>query len=64
MDNIEQIKANISDRLMKHLKVKDIILYGSWARKENNPDSDIDIVVILDELAIFYFIKIFFFSLF
>ena len=49
MDNIEQIKVNVSERLMKHLKVKDIILYGSWARNENNPDSDIDIVVILDE---------------
>jgi predicted nucleotidyltransferase len=49
MNSIEQIKVNVSERLMKHLKIKDIILYGSWARNENKPDSDIDIVVILDE---------------
>lgn len=49
MNNIEEIRKNISSRLLKHLKVKDIILYGSWAKNENKPDSDIDIVVILDE---------------
>ena len=49
MNSIEQIKVNVADRITKHLKVKNIILYGSWARNENKPDSDIDIVVILDE---------------
>jgi uncharacterized protein len=49
MDSIEQIKDNISNRIKGNFKVKDIILYGSWARNENNEDSDIDIVVILDE---------------
>lgn len=48
-DNIEHIKIIVADKLTKHLRIKDIILYGSWARNENKPDSDIDIVVILDE---------------
>lgn len=30
-------------------KLKDIILYGSYARFENTKDSDIDIIVLIDE---------------
>jgi len=29
-------------------RLKDIILYGSWARGQGTPDSDIDLVVVLD----------------
>ena len=29
-------------------RLKDIILYGSWARGEGNVDSDIDLVIILE----------------
>lgn len=49
MQNIDNIRAIISQKLKQQLNLKDILLFGSWARNENKPESDIDIVVILDE---------------
>lgn len=52
MQNIDNIRAVISQKLKEHLNLKEILLFGSWARNENKPDSDIDIVVILNEEGI------------
>ena len=43
---LEDIKREITITLGE--KVKEIVLYGSYARNEQNMDSDIDIVVFLD----------------
>lgn len=52
MQNIDNIRTVISQKLKEHLNLKEILLFGSWARNENKPDSDIDIVVILNEEGI------------
>lgn len=44
---LEDIKREISTSLGDELK--EIILYGSYARNEQTADSDIDIIVLLDE---------------
>ncbi|MBU0952441.1 MAG: nucleotidyltransferase domain-containing protein [Elusimicrobia bacterium] len=36
--------------LSKHLRLDDIIIYGSFIKKQNRPDSDIDIMVISKDL--------------
>jgi predicted nucleotidyltransferase len=38
----EQLQAIYGERL------KEVVLYGSWARNEGTDDSDIDIAVVLD----------------
>jgi predicted nucleotidyltransferase len=43
---LNEFRENIEKLYGKRLK--DIILYGSWARGEGNNDSDIDLVIILD----------------
>ena len=43
---VEDIRREISSSLGKELK--EIILYGSYARDEQTHDSDVDIVVLLD----------------
>ena len=49
MNNIQEIlsefKAGIKN--LYGSKLKDIILYGSWARNEAAEDSDIDLLVVL-----------------
>ena len=44
---------NVYDEFVEDLKkrsdVLGIILFGSWARGNNRPDSDVDLVVILKE---------------
>ncbi|MBM4166443.1 MAG: nucleotidyltransferase domain-containing protein [Ignavibacteria bacterium] len=45
----EQIKQEIVSRLTSNFKVKDIILFGSYAWGTPHEDSDIDLVVVLDE---------------
>ncbi|MGB9861492.1 MAG: type VII toxin-antitoxin system MntA family adenylyltransferase antitoxin [Candidatus Bipolaricaulaceae bacterium] len=36
-------------KLKEHPKVKAVVLFGSWARNEITPLSDIDLAVILDD---------------
>lgn len=45
----EDIKNKIVTRITDNLKVKNIILFGSYANGKPHEDSDIDLVVILDE---------------
>lgn len=44
----EIIIDQIRDRLKKQLDLTQIILFGSHAAKSNSPDSDIDLIVILN----------------
>lgn len=47
---ISKISKELSSDLLKHYgnKLKSIILFGSYARGDNRPDSDMDIMVIFD----------------
>ncbi|OGS18128.1 MAG: hypothetical protein A3J83_05705 [Elusimicrobia bacterium RIFOXYA2_FULL_40_6] len=36
--------------LLKHLRLDDIVIYGSFIKKQHRPDSDIDIMVISKDL--------------
>ena len=42
---LQELKNTFSDRL------KQVILYGSWARGEQNEGSDVDLFVVLDNLS-------------
>jgi predicted nucleotidyltransferase len=46
----EKIKREISKRIRENFKVKEIILFGSYARGNEGVNSDIDLIVILDEV--------------
>lgn len=46
---IKELKENIVDKLGSSLKV--IVLYGSYARNEQDNESDIDIMIFIDEKA-------------
>ena len=45
----ENIKNEIVNRITANLKVKDVILFGSYAYGKPHKDSDIDVIVVLDE---------------
>lgn len=45
----ENIKDKIISRISSNIKYKKIILFGSWAKGNAHEDSDIDLVVILEE---------------
>ena len=49
MDNIKGIRA-YCEKIKKRFNTRAIILFGSYARKDFYDDSDIDIIVISDEL--------------
>ena len=48
---IKTILRNVESRMIELFdeKLSDIILYGSYARNENTSESDIDIMVLVDE---------------
>jgi uncharacterized protein len=48
--DIEKLKKEISKRIRENFKVKEIILFGSFAKGSASEDSDIDLIVILDEV--------------
>lgn len=45
----ENLKNKIVSRIMEKYKVKDIILFGSYALGNATKDSDLDLVIVLDE---------------
>ncbi len=52
MDNkIRQIVTQIKKHLIKNYKkkIKKVIIYGSYVRGESTKDSDIDILVVIDD---------------
>jgi len=48
----ESIKKRIVSKITEKFKVKDIILFGSYAQGNAGKDSDIDILVLLNENGI------------
>lgn len=51
MNNSEQVIQKCKEAITKEYgqRLKGVILYGSMARKESTPDSDIDLLVLLDQ---------------
>ena len=47
-EEIIKILARDKPQLQKQFKVRKIALFGSWARGDQRPDSDIDILVEVD----------------
>ena len=49
MMNINEMLEEFKKEIQKlyHKRLKDIILYGSWARGDATKDSDIDVLVVL-----------------
>lgn len=45
----DYIKNEIITKIRNNLKIKDIILFGSYANNKATEESDIDLVVILDK---------------
>jgi len=45
----KKIKDQILLLLKENFRIKDVILFGSYSKGEPNKDSDIDIIIILDE---------------
>ena len=43
------IPPELLDRVVAHFKPQRVILFGSTSRGEASPDSDIDLVVVLDD---------------
>ena len=48
LKNLE-IMNNLKSLLQKRVKLHQLILFGSRARGDNEPDSDMDVLVVLDE---------------
>lgn len=48
MENIEKLKQEIAERL-KPLNPEKIVLFGSYARGEQNKESDIDLYVVTND---------------
>ena len=50
-DRVKEILYKVENNLIELFqnKLKDIILYGSYARNENTSESDMDIMILVDE---------------
>jgi len=49
MNDIEQILERIKDSVRRTAPGAVVVLYGSYARGDDRPDSDIDLLVLLDK---------------
>jgi uncharacterized protein len=50
-EQVKRILSRVEDNMIEifHNKLQDIILYGSYARDENTAESDMDIMILVDE---------------
>jgi predicted nucleotidyltransferase len=48
----EQIKKELVDRIMASEKIDKILLFGSEATGDSGPESDIDLLVVLDQCQV------------
>jgi len=51
MSQTAQVPAELLDRVVAYFHPRRVILFGSQARGEAGPDSDFDLLVILDDDA-------------
>jgi predicted nucleotidyltransferase len=49
-NEITTIAKNYAEKVLNHFRVKKVVLFGSQAKGNSHPDSDIDIAVIVDQL--------------
>ena len=49
-ESVINLAKKYSELVSEHMSVKQIVLYGSYARETADPDSDIDIAVIVEKL--------------
>jgi predicted nucleotidyltransferase len=47
----QQIIGRMVERLATQFHPRRIILFGSWARGQQTPDSDVDLLVVMDEVT-------------
>ena len=45
-DSLKKTIERFIGELSKEISVEKVILFGSWVRKQNQPDSDIDLIVV------------------
>ena len=46
----EEIIKKMTRRIAEHFQPERIVLFGSWARGEQTPDSDVDLLVIMPQV--------------
>ncbi|CAN2043915.1 Nucleotidyltransferase domain-containing protein [Candidatus Magnetomoraceae bacterium gMMP-1] len=56
-ENIIEIAKNYAQKVVSHMPVKMIVLYGSYANGMQTPKSDIDIAVVMDKIESCYLKK-------
>jgi uncharacterized protein len=52
MDKIETLNklAGLKAELLKHISLKRMFLFGSYAQDRQRPDSDIDVAIVVDKI--------------
>lgn len=55
VDNLTEVKSRISDVLKRHPAVARAEVFGSFARGEQTPQSDLDIIIIKKENSVLGF---------
>lgn len=48
--NAEDVIADMTERIVRKFDPVEVILFGSRARGDNRPDSDVDLLVVLDDV--------------